>query len=295
VDNAKEPLKRQTHNGDEVRRYWASVYPGEGERAGRTQRSSPARAALLACLVLAPACASTDFPDLNLYSVEQDKALGSRAFEELLADSATLSAGPEVAMVQRVTERLVTSAKELDGALARRFDWQVAVLDAPDVVNAFCLPGGKMAVYSGLLPVSETDAGLAVVMAHEISHALLRHGTQRATREVAAAGLIGILASDSEKAKDASVIGSLAVLMPWGRAEESGADLMGLRIMANAGYDPREAARFWQRMAASGGGTGGGPIGEFFSTHPSERTRIADIRRALPEVLPLYEAARARF
>ena len=189
----------------------------------------------------------------------------------------------------------MTSAKELDGALAQRFDWQVAVLDAPDVVNAFCLPGGKMAVYSGLLPVSETDAGLAVVMAHEISHALLRHGTQRATREVAAAGLIGILADDSEKAKDASVIGSLAVLMPWGRSEESGADLKGLRIMANAGYDPREAARFWQRMAASGGGTGGGPIGEFFSTHPSERTRIADIRRALPEILPLYEAARARF
>ncbi len=85
-------MKRQTHNADDVRRYWASVYPGEAERAGRTQRSSPARAALLACLALAPACASTDFPNLNLYSVEQDKALGSRAFEELLADSASPSA-----------------------------------------------------------------------------------------------------------------------------------------------------------------------------------------------------------
>ncbi|MDP6538084.1 MAG: M48 family metallopeptidase [Planctomycetota bacterium] len=258
----------------------------------RTRLRGWFRGALGAGLALCGACASTDYPDLNLYSVDQDKAMGSRAYEELLAQSATLASGPEVETVERVTERLVASALELDHALAPRFDWQVTVLDAPDVVNAFCLPGGKMAVHSGMLPVAESDAGLAVVMAHEISHALLRHGTQRASRETAAAGLIAIFTDEPEEAQRAGVLGSLLLMMPWGRTEESEADLLGLRIMANAGYDPREAVRFWGRMAAGGGGAAG-RLGEFFSTHPSERTRIADIRRALEEVLPLYEAARA--
>ncbi|MAF65505.1 MAG: hypothetical protein CMJ84_07590 [Planctomycetes bacterium] len=287
-------MRRRTRRIDERRPDEATVYPGAGSRGARTRLGGALRGALSACLALLAACASADYPDLNLYSVDQDVSLGRRAYEELLSDSATLSAGPEVDTVRRVTERLVASALELDAAHARRFDWEVTVLDAPDVVNAFCLPGGKMAVYSGMLPVSQTDAGLAVVMAHEISHALLRHGTQRASREAAAAGLIAILTDDQKKAERAGIAGSLLLMMPWGRSEESEADLSGLRIMANAGYDPREAVRFWQRMAATGGGAGGGPIGEFLSTHPSERTRIADIRRTLPEVLPLYEAARAR-
>jgi predicted Zn-dependent protease len=229
--------------------------------------------------------------DLNLYSEAEDVQLGAAAFQDVTGTEPILTSGPEVAQVRRVTDRLVGSARELMPGIADRFEWEVVVIDRPDVVNAFCLPGGKMAVYTGILPVAETDAGLAVVMGHEIAHATERHGTERLTRNGLLGGAIDVLLENEDHQAVAEIVANLGIGLPWGREDELEADLVGLRILANAGYDPREAARFWERMSAATGGGDPSAIEEFLSTHPSNRTRIRQLEEAVPGVLPLYESA----
>ena len=228
--------------------------------------------------------------NLNLYSTQDDVTLGLQAFQQVTAEEKIVKSGPDVDQVKRVTDRLVAAAIERKPEIASQFQWEVVVIDAPDTVNAFCLPGGKMAVYTGILPVTQSDAGLAVVMAHEISHATERHGTERLTRNMGLSVAIDILTQDEDQAAVASVLGNLGLGLPWSRYDELEADREGLFIMAQAGYDPREGPVFWQRMSQMSGGGGSG-LEEYLSTHPSHDRRIEQLTELVPQALPIYEAA----
>jgi predicted Zn-dependent protease len=175
------------------------------------------------------------------------------------------------------------------------FKWEFSVLDDAKQANAFALPGGKVAVYTGIVPVAQTTNGLAVVLGHEIAHVLARHGAERMSQGlVAEAGgsLLGAFFGGGATAQAVMVaygVGAqLGVLLPYGRTQESEADHIGLLLMARAGYDPREALAFWKRMEKV---SGGGRSPEFLSTHPSHGTREEQIQAWLPEALRYYDAS----
>lgn len=228
-------------------------------------------------------------------SSEQETALGLQSYQEVLATEQTITSGPEVDMVKRVVARLVKAT----GEAGKDFDWQVSVVKS-DTVNAFCLPGGKIVVYTGILPVAQSDAGLATVLGHEMAHAVSRHGAQRLFgSEMAQTIMSGAQASlslgDLDPGKRAAIMGALGAgakfgaLLPFSRKHESEADEIGLSYMARAGYDPREAITFWQRM----GQTGGGQPPEFASTHPSHETRIEQLKALMPKAMEEYEKSSA--
>jgi len=219
--------------------------------------------------------------------------MGAAAFDEVKGSEKLIHSGPAYEQVQRVTNRVVDAAIELDPEISNLFAWEVVLIDDDEMVNAFCLPGGKMAVYTGILPVAGSDDGLAVVIGHEIAHATRRHGTQRVTQGTLTA--IGVeiftqnveISTDEEERELATVLAQVGLGLPFSRDHELEADRVGLFYMAAAGYDPREAVGFWQRMSA--GGSGAPP--EWLSTHPSDTTRIQKIQALLPEVMPVYQAA----
>lgn len=246
--------------------------------------------------LLGPACLMTlsSCTGFNAFTPEQGMAMGLTAYEEILQGEQLIQSGQQHAMVVEVTNRLVAAARIESPELVDLFHWHVELIDNPETLNAFCLPGGKMAVYTGILAVTEGPTGLAVVMGHEIAHATRRHGTQAVTRaNMIGFGLTiaeGLLSEQGSPAYAAAIAqgGAALVQLSYGRDAELEADEVGLRIMARAGYDPREAVAFWRRMGQLSGG--GGQI-EFLSTHPSNANRIAQIEGLLPSVLPLYQAS----
>jgi predicted Zn-dependent protease len=255
----------------------------------KAERSYPKRllgALLLPFLLFAGACQTTPVTGkhaLNLFTPEQDVELGREAYQEVLQGQHLITSGADYERVKRVMDRLVTVADD------RGYEWEVSLIDDPKTANAFALPGGKMAVYSGILPVCKTEAGLAVVMGHEIGHVVAQHGTQRMSRSMGAEALLNL--ANLGKWEDLATAGyGFLVDMPFGRGEESEADHIGIVYMARAGYDPREAIEFWGRMAASGGDE----PPEFLSTHPSHATRIHDLEALLPEAQKAYEASTLR-
>ena len=250
-------------------------------------RTLLSRLAPLALAIAGAACQGA-----NMYTVHDDVAMGAAAFDEVKASENLIYSGPQYEQVQRVTNRVVDAAIELDPEISNLFAWEVVLIDNAEM-NAFCLPGGKMAVYTGILPVAGNDDGLAVVIGHEIAHATRRHGTQRVTQSVLTE--IGIeifteaaeFSTDQEERELATILAEVGLGLPFSRDHELEADRVGLFYMAAAGYDPREAVGFWQRMSA--GGAGAPP--EWLSTHPSDVTRIQKIQALLPEVMPVYQAA----
>jgi predicted Zn-dependent protease len=172
------------------------------------------------------------------------------------------------------------------------YKWEFNLVESKEV-NAWCMPGGKVVVYTGILPITQNEVGLAVVLGHEISHAVAQHGAERMSQQLLAqlggAALSVALQNKPEQTKQLwmSVYGvgsQVGVLLPYSRTHESEADHLGLIFMAMAGYDPHEAVTFWERMAA----TGGQKPPEFLSTHPADETRIADIKKELPEAMQYY-------
>jgi predicted Zn-dependent protease len=206
-----------------------------------------------------------------------------------------VESGPAAEAVRRVAQRIAAQT----GSAASSFNWQVSVV-ANDQVNAFCLPGGKIVVYTGILPVAETEAGLATVIGHEVAHAVGRHGAQRVFQnQLVQTALVGasFSLSDLDYRQRQTIMGLLGagatygVLLPFGRDHETEADQMGLLYMARAGYDPREAIPFWERMGQAAGN--GGPP-EFMSTHPSHGTRIENLQAFMSRAIAEYEKASDR-
>lgn len=225
-------------------------------------------------------------------SSEQEEKLGLQAFQEVLSSSEVVETGPAAESVRRVSARIAAQT----GKAAADFNWQVSVVNS-EQVNAFCLPGGKIVVYTGILPVAETETGLATVIGHEVAHAVARHGAQRVFQnqlvQTALAGASFSL-SDMDFRQRQSIMGLLGagaqygVLLPFGRDHEVEADQMGLLYMARAGYDPRESVGFWERMGRT---ASSGQPPEFLSTHPSHGTRIANLQEFMPRAISEYEKA----
>ncbi|ETX09056.1 MAG: hypothetical protein ETSY2_01730 [Candidatus Entotheonella gemina] len=224
---------------------------------------------------------------LILLSEPEELQLGLTAYREILSQENVSRSRRVNAMVQRVGERIAAVSDRPN------YEWEFRVIDK-DEANAFALPGGKVAVYTGILKYTKTEAGLAVVMGHEVAHALARHGAERMSQSmVANTGLnaLGAIAGVQNPGvmQAISMAYGLGVELPFGRHQESEADRIGLVLMAKAGYDPREAVPFWQRMSA-GKGKGGPP--QFLSTHPSGETRIRQLQEWMPEALSHYRPRR---
>jgi predicted Zn-dependent protease len=227
--------------------------------------------------------------------------LGAQAYQDVLSDpNIKISQNPaEVAPVQRVSARIIEAAKRSKYAeAANEFKWEVSVIKEDGTKNAFALPGGKIAVYTGIFPVADNESGLAAIVGHEVIHALARHGSERMSQGVLAQiGLVGASIAmqtqgfspvTSQAAMSALGVGTqVGVLLPFSRAHESEADYIGLLLAADAGYDPQEAVRVWQRMQQSSGGQ----PSEFLSTHPGHETRIKRLTEHMPEALALYQQA----
>lgn len=223
-------------------------------------------------------------------SEQEEAQLGRQAYQEVLAQERISTDPAEVEPVRRVGARLAAVAARPN------FQWEFNVIVDDKTVNAWCLPGGKIAFYTGIFPVIRDEAGMAFVMGHEIAHALLRHGAERMSEGLLVGGVGALLGAtlgrrDEETRKGVlaayGVIAQVGFVLPHSRAHETEADREGLKLMARAGYDPRQAVEVWRRMQKV---AAGGPP-EFLSTHPSHETRIEDLERHMPEALALYEAS----
>jgi predicted Zn-dependent protease len=201
---------------------------------------------------------------------------------------------------QRVGQRLIEVAKRVYPEYCKGFSWEVQLFDQPKTVNAYCMPGGKIGIYTGILPVCENEAALAAVMGHEVAHALLSHGNERVSQQMVFSG--GMIAAQIGMSQNKSVnedfkkklLGAVGLgaqvglLLPFSRKHESEADQMGLRLMAQAGYDPSEAANLWRRMKAKAGGK---QPPELLSTHPSNQKRINRLEELKASVMPFYSSS----
>jgi predicted Zn-dependent protease len=223
-------------------------------------------------------------------SDQEQAQLGSEEYTKTLQENPAdiVSSGAGYAQVQRVAKRIEAVA----GRDKPDFDWQVTLLRS-DEANAYCLPGGKIVVYTGILPLTRTDAGLATVLGHEVSHATAEHAAERIEREhltrVASAIIAGGVAfTPRQYVRVIALLGAVDTL-PFSRSQESEADHIGLVYMARAGYDPRAAVSFWQRMQAASQGQ---EPPEFVSDHPSDEHRIQRITEWLPEAEAAYTPAR---
>lgn len=237
---------------------------------------------------------------LSLVDDSQMLTLSKQQYAETLSESKISTDSAANAQVVRVGRRIADAVDKYNKEIGSTqvFEWEFKVIDDPKTVNAWCMPGGKIAVYTGILPLTQDDVGLAVVLGHEVGHALARHGSERVSQGMAAeagTSVIGaMLSGKSEMAQQsaalaANVVLQYGVLMPYGRSQELEADNIGLILMAKAGYDPRAAVPFWERMAQASGGQ---EPPQFLSTHPSNANRIAQIKQKLPEAIAEYDKAR---
>lgn len=181
------------------------------------------------------------------------------------------------------------ASEELQG-----FDWEFNLIDDPKMVNAWCMPGGKVAFYTGIMPICKDEAGVAVVMGHEVAHAVANHARERMSQGLVANGLLGTLGAalgqnptlTKQLFFQAVGVGAQVGMLKFSRQHESEADKIGLIFMAMAGYDPHEAPKFWERMSSQ---SGGGEPPEWLSTHPSHGSRISDLNAAIPEAMKYYK------
>jgi predicted Zn-dependent protease len=218
-------------------------------------------------------------------------------YRDFLQQNPAVPSGTDAAMVKNVGARIqaaVTQYMNQNGYSSRiqGYKWEFNLVNSPEA-NAWCMPGGKVVVYSGLLPITQDEASLAIVMGHEIAHAVARHGNERMSQMMVAAGLgMGLDLALSQKSTETRTIflsaygvGAGLGTLAYSRTHESEADKLGLVFAAMAGYDPNKAVSFWERMAAKGGGS---KVPELLSTHPSDARRIADIKAYMPQAMKYY-------
>jgi predicted Zn-dependent protease len=249
---------------------------------------------IVAVVLVVIACVANPYTGKStLALVDNDSLLASSfsQYQTFLDESDVVTGTPEAALVEKVGNRIRLAAEkwaagEGQSDYLENYRWEYHLVQSNEV-NAWCMPGGKIVVYTGILSLTEDEDGLAVVLGHEVAHALLNHGQQRSSaavlQQLGAVG-VNILAADEnaetqELAMTLYGAGShLFGVLPFSRAHESEADHIGLLLMAVAGYNPEASVPFWQRMSAQGGGTP-----EFLSTHPSDETRIANLTKRIPE------------
>jgi len=260
---------------------------------------------LLLTVVILTGCALnilTGRKQLSLVQESELQLMAKNEYNTFLSENKVLSSGSsrEAASVDRVgaqiskaiTKYFATQGQE---SLLEGYKWEFNTVESKDI-NAWCMPGGKVVVYTGLLPVTKNEAALAVVMGHEIAHSVAKHGNERMSQalvqQMGGMALSVALAQKPQETQDLFMmtygIGSeVGAMLPWSRQQETEADQYGLIFSALAGYDPREAIAFWQRMSTAGGGS----PPEFLSTHPSDETRLKKLEKFMPEAMKYYNAA----
>lgn len=232
---------------------------------------------------------------LVLVQPSEELSLGAQSFQQIRSQEKVSNDAAMNARVQRVGKRIADAV----GRQMPNAQWEFVVFDSAEV-NAFALPGGKVGVYTGLLKLATSDDELAVVMGHEIGHVIARHGAERMSEQMVIDGL-GTLASAYAQNRYSpqavqlfqTAYGGAATLgrvLPHSRQQETEADHMGVVFAAKAGYDPRAAITFWEKMSAQNGGKSSGALEKFLSTHPADADRIAALKALMPQVVPVYEA-----
>ena len=229
-------------------------------------------------------------------SIDEEKAIGLQAYQDILSKERPVDPNSQIAQqVRDIAKRLIAKVPEVEAQMAadsghkpnrawESFEWEVNVIQS-DQANAFCLPGGKMAVYTGLIPIAQNDDALAVVMGHEIAHALLRHGAQRMSQQKLGqlgqmAGAVSGMDPQSQQMMQAAM--GYGFLLPYARKHETEADAVGLMLAAAACFDPQQSVPLWERM---GEASGGQAPPEFSSTHPNPGTRIQNLQALMPKAM----------
>ncbi len=261
----------------------------------------------MSTLVLLFACATiplTGRQSLRLIPDSELLSLSFQQYSDVLRKSKLSNDPMKVQMVKRVGEKIARSSEEflreskLESDI-KNYKWEFNLIEDDKVVNAWCMPGGKVAVYTGILPLTQDEAGLAVVMGHEVAHAMAKHGNERMSESLlvqfGGVGLSTALAKQPGQTQKIflgvyGVTANVGFMLPYSRLHESEADRIGLVLMAKGGYDPREAIPFWQRMKEKGGSK----TPEFLSTHPAPGTRIEDIKTHIPEAMKYYKVLQQR-
>ncbi|MEE4351333.1 MAG: M48 family metallopeptidase [Desulfatiglans sp.] len=243
----------------------------------------------------------TQRKSLNILPQSQMLSLSLQQYDTVLKKSKLSQDTTKVRMVQRVGKRIAAAAEAFllesgQGGQARQYQWEFNLIEDDKAANAWCMPGGKVAVYTGILPFTQDENGLAVVIGHEVAHAIANHGNERMSQSLLASmGGMALSVALAEKPTatrelfmTAFGVGTnVGLLLPYSRLHESEADRIGLTLMARAGYDPRGAVSLWERMNRSGGKR----PPEFLSTHPAPDSRITNIKRYISEALPHYDKA----
>lgn len=234
----------------------------------------------------------TDRSQFIMTSEEEEKSLGEKAWKEVKATAKPSTDPKYTEPVMRVGRNLAKAVND------KNYDWQFMVVESEDM-NAFCLPGGKVVVYTGLFQFLSNDAELASVMGHEIGHAIARHGGERITQQymqqLGGSALGAVLSESGASQAWASVYGAttnLALILPYSRTQEYEGDYIGILLMAKAGYDPNAAITFWQKFTKI---NNYGPVQEFFATHPMGQKRIDEIKAILPEARKIYSMANPKY
>ena len=273
-------------------------------RALRTTVQTMTLLALLLPLALSGGCETNPYTGRSQFLmtlVSDEMKMGAQAYDQVKSDpKMKTSQDPrEIEPVKRVAARIVEAAKRSKYAeMAQRFQWEVTVIKDDQTANAFALPGGKMAVYTGIFPMAKTEAGLAAVMGHEVVHALARHGAERMSQGQATSIGVQVLGTAAGIGTGSAALGQatmaalgvgaqVGMLLPFSRKHESEADYIGILLAADAGYDPRESVALWERMGQM---SGGGAPAEFMSTHPSHETRIDQLKKWMPEAMAIYQS-----
>ena len=247
-------------------------------------------------IALSVSCAKNPFTGKNTLALVPNSEILPSAFAQystFLKENKVLTATNDAKRAEQIGIKIKNAAEKWLNAngykdYLKDYQWEYKLVENKEV-NAWCMPGGKIVVYSGILPVTKDDAGLATVMGHEVAHALANHGQQRMSagmlQQLGAVGTTAALGNTSAETQQIAMTAYGAVtqfggMLPFSRSHESEADKIGLTLMAIAGYNPDTAISFWQRMSAASGGQ---KLAEFMSTHPSDETRIANIKRLVPE------------
>ncbi len=250
----------------------------------------------VALVLLFLSCAKNPFTGKSTMALVDNSQIFPSAFQQygtFLKDNKVIAGTADAKKVEVVGMKIKAAAEKWLNAngytdYLKDYKWEYHLVENKEV-NAWCMPGGKIVVYSGILPITQDEAGLATVLGHEVSHALANHGQQRMSAGILQqAGAAGVAVATGGKSEETQQIAMLAYagasqyggMLPFSRSHESEADMIGLKLMAIAGYNPDKAINFWQRMASQ---SGGNKPPEFLSTHPSDETRIAALRRLVPE------------